>query len=261
VSRSPSHFPLTPFPTPRLPQLGSPAFARYYEVSKTPARISEHSVCHVAPDTLGWLRWFAPGGRKADRRKARMLLSRCHPLRRFFPRTRSGLPGSQRTPLCLCPALGSRSDLGASPRCGALVWPPLTPRRRLRRCSPFETQSHGFGIHCLRFVPPSRTTTQDSLPGVASLFRVGLVTHWVLSSSFGCASPAPGLLLARGVRTSGLFRISGLRISGLRPTLAGVCFPAGLTQPWGQRASGHDSVDPYLWVLCSLRLNELPSPG
>ncbi|MGA2477071.1 MAG: hypothetical protein ABSF73_10705, partial [Terriglobia bacterium] len=39
---------------------------------------------------------------------------------------------------------------------------------------PFETQSHGFGIGYLRFVPPSRATTQDSLPVVANLFRVGL---------------------------------------------------------------------------------------
>jgi len=42
----------------------------------------------------------------------------------------------------------------------------------------FEAQSRGFGTGCLRFVPPLLTTTQNSLPGVASLFRVGLVTHW-----------------------------------------------------------------------------------
>jgi hypothetical protein len=42
---------------------------------------------------------------------------------------------------------------------------------------PFETQSHGFGIRYVRFVPPSRATTQDSLPVVANLFRVGLITH------------------------------------------------------------------------------------
>ena len=42
----------------------------------------------------------------------------------------------------------------------------------------FEAQSHGFGTGCLRFVPPSRTTTQNSLPGVASFSRVGFqCTH------------------------------------------------------------------------------------
>jgi hypothetical protein len=42
----------------------------------------------------------------------------------------------------------------------------------------FEAQSHGFGTGCLRFVPPSLATTQNSLPGVANLSRVGLqCTH------------------------------------------------------------------------------------
>jgi len=33
----------------------------------------------------------------------------------------------------------------------------------------FGALSHGFGTGCLRFVPPLLTTTQNSLPGVASL--------------------------------------------------------------------------------------------
>ena len=33
----------------------------------------------------------------------------------------------------------------------------------------FGAQSHGFGTGCLRFVPSSLMTTQDSLPGVANL--------------------------------------------------------------------------------------------
>jgi hypothetical protein len=42
----------------------------------------------------------------------------------------------------------------------------------------FGAQSHGFGTGCLRFVPPFLTTTQDSLPVVANLSRVGFqCTH------------------------------------------------------------------------------------
>ena len=37
-------------------------FLRYYEPAKTPLRLSEHSVCDVVPDTLGWLSSFAPCG-------------------------------------------------------------------------------------------------------------------------------------------------------------------------------------------------------
>ena len=40
----------------------------------------------------------------------------------------------------------------------------------------FEAQSQGFDARCLRFVPPSRTTTQNSLPVVANLSGTGLVT-------------------------------------------------------------------------------------
>jgi hypothetical protein len=46
------------------------------------------------------------------------------------------------------------------------MWSPqLLPRRRQRSMT-FEALSHGFGHHCLRFVPPSWTTTQNSLPVV-----------------------------------------------------------------------------------------------
>jgi hypothetical protein len=44
------------------------------------------------------------------------------------------------------------------------VLPPLLQRRRLPPLVSFETQSHGFCIRCLRFVPSLLATTQDSLP-------------------------------------------------------------------------------------------------
>jgi hypothetical protein len=46
------------------------------------------------------------------------------------------------------------------------MWSPqLLPRRRQRSMT-FEALSHGFGHHCLRFVPSSWTTTQNSFPVV-----------------------------------------------------------------------------------------------
>src|SRR5262245_58670514 len=62
----------------------------------------------------------------------------------------------------------------------------------------FGAPSHGFCTGCLRFVPPSRTTTQNSLPVVSQPFRVGfyIPTEFVRRVS-ALASPLPGLILAR----------------------------------------------------------------
>jgi len=112
----PSTIPQPCVPLPYSPAPGasrSPSFLRYYEPAKTPLRLSGHSVCDVAADTLGWLSSFAPCGGIVRHRKARMLLSRSHPFRRLSPRTLSGLPCSLGTPVCSCRALRPRSDLGA----------------------------------------------------------------------------------------------------------------------------------------------------
>ena len=64
----------------------------------------------------------------------------------------------------------------------------------------FEAQSHGFGTGCLRFVPPSRTTTQNSLPGVTSVpgWDSSVPTEF-LWRVLGLPRPAPlpGLVMAR----------------------------------------------------------------
>ncbi len=94
------------------------------------------------------------------------------------PRTLSALPSSQRTPMCLCRALGLRPSLGAWPsrRLGAA--PRQQNEEGLDDLGAFGALSHGLGTGCLRFVPPSLATTQNSLPRVASLSRVGLqFTH------------------------------------------------------------------------------------
>ena len=61
---------------------------------------------------------------------------------------------------------------------GASVLLPLFRRRELLPLPYFEALGHGFSTGGLHFVPPSRATTQNSLPGVASLSRVGFkCTH------------------------------------------------------------------------------------
>ena len=56
---------------------------------------------------------------------------------------------------------------------GASMLSPPTKQRRLPQQNYFEARSYGFNTHCLRFVPPSPTTTQDSFPVVVS------VSGWV----------------------------------------------------------------------------------
>jgi len=76
--------------------------------------------------------------------------------------------------------------------------PRTARRRRPQRFITFEAQSHGFCTGCLRFVPSSWTTTQNSLPVVSQPFRVGFLipTEFVRRVS-AFASSLPGLILAR----------------------------------------------------------------
>ena len=56
--------------------------------------------------------------------------------------------------------------------------PPCDNGEGLRNLKYFGAQSHSFSTRCLRFVPSLLTTTQNSLPEVASFFRVGFqCTH------------------------------------------------------------------------------------
>ena len=113
------------------------------------------------------------------------------------PRTPSVLPSSLRTLADLCRALGLRSV----PRARSSAAIGCRPRKLLprghRTIVTFGALSQGLSHSCLRFVPPSRTTTQNSLPVADQPFRVGL---FIPQSSFGefhtfTRSPLPGLLL------------------------------------------------------------------
>ena len=62
---------------------------------------------------------------------------------------------------------------------GVLVLPPKQGNAEgLSYIMTFGAQSQSLSTRCLRFVPPLLATTQNSLPGVANLSRVGFqCTH------------------------------------------------------------------------------------
>jgi hypothetical protein len=123
---------------------------------------------------------------RQDRRVcAWMLLSRSHPVSGNFGGD-AKLSHVRREPLRLCPAPSTP------------VEPPrqvLTAFRFCPRCFEHEDldihqfigiHSHGFSTRCLRFVPPSRTTTQDSLQCGDHPFTAGPFTRWVPIERFSC---------------------------------------------------------------------------
>jgi len=105
---------------------------------RRPRLPTEHSAFGVAPGGLGLTPHFARPGREVGSPGARVLLTGLTRCPVSVPRRPTALPGSQRTPSCLCPALRSRPDLGASPRNGAPVLPPIRSQRRLQRYSLFR---------------------------------------------------------------------------------------------------------------------------
>jgi hypothetical protein len=156
-SRTPS------FPTPRIPpSLGSPAFHRYYAGAKTPfppalARF------YLAARSRGV--GFVFIGPLCSRLSSRGR-GRCFPVSPssgvgslvwcgypvFHGLPLDGLPCSTTPPV---PSdLAWRSSVAA---------PALLTAKAFGYISYFVAQSHGFPSHCLRFMPPSQSTMQDSL--------------------------------------------------------------------------------------------------
>ncbi len=110
------------------------------------------------------LRSPSRGNRRAD---ARVLLNRSHPLFRYFvPRTLSVLPSSLRTLLTFAVLSDPGRLLTPDPLYSAQMWSPQLLLRRRQPIMTFEALLHGFSHDCLRFVPSSGTTTQNSLPAV-----------------------------------------------------------------------------------------------
>ena len=180
----------------------SPSFNRYYEAATTTGRFLRHSVCSVAAQFLGLISNFRSSSRGNHRANARVLFDRCHPLP-SGALSQGRLRFSQvpceplvHLPCSQTPAGPPRQAIAAFRCC-----PRTARRRRPRRLSTFEAQSHGFCTGCLRFVPSSRTTTQNSLPVVSQPFRMGFLipTEFVRRVST-IASSLPGLILARLAR-------------------------------------------------------------
>ena len=107
--RGRSFSPMVPFATRRLPPIGYPTFKRYYETTTTATSVIPRASVPLAREFPRCSRYFARIGRGKLGPCARTLVSRCHP----FPAVNCGngaaLPAFQDTPICLCPALSSRT--------------------------------------------------------------------------------------------------------------------------------------------------------
>ena len=132
---------------------------------RLPPRFGRHSVCHVAPPYLrviSSVRSPSRGNRRAD---ARVLFNRSHPLLPVFcPKDAFGSPKVPANPFDLCHALGPRSAPDARSFAALGCGPRNCYHEDASDYMTFEARSHGFGHDCLRFVPSSWTTTQNSLP-------------------------------------------------------------------------------------------------
>src|SRR6185503_15690725 len=92
-----------------------------------------------------------------------------HPIPGFRPQGRLRFSQVPRQPLCAFDVLSDSGRALMPSLHGILVLPPnATTRRASNSLKSFEALSHSFSTGCLRFVPPLLTTTQNSLPAVAS---------------------------------------------------------------------------------------------
>jgi hypothetical protein len=151
-----------PFPIRWVSWSRFPILHRYYEGTKT---------AFVLLVAFGFPRlryrcavalFLRPGWQQAPQ-NARTVVHRSA-LNRSFARRREALPSSHGNLMYICPALRPR------PSCKrlTLVAPPhyCSPYIDLESSSKkyhFVARSHGFCTPCLRFVPTSRSTTQDSV--------------------------------------------------------------------------------------------------
>ena len=153
----------------------SPVFNQYYEAATTTWRFS-------SPPVVGWgpipranfpLRSHPPGnhGRIGQGVLCRLAPCRCLSEDAYGSRKFSGNP----TASLPC----SQIPVGPPRQAIAACW--YGPRPWVNEdtgvAEILEAQSHGFDARCLRFVPPSLTTTQNSLPVVANLSGTGLITR------------------------------------------------------------------------------------
>ncbi len=115
------------FPTPRLPRRSR--FAGFIcgtmPPLRLPPRFLRRSVRHIATDYPGSAWLFRSLRRASLLPQGLEVVKPVHPSRRLVPRTRTGLPCSQGTLLCLCPALRPRPDLAPGLSGAAVLFPPI----------------------------------------------------------------------------------------------------------------------------------------
>ena len=150
-------------------------------------------------------------------RPARLgVIHRFHPLRSLVSRTH-GSPKFPANPFGLCHALGPRRSL-APGHCSVRAWPLPSLGQRHPSDMTFEALSHSLSRRCLRFVPSSRTTTQNSLPVADRPFRVGFpiptefvwrVSHFRAPLSQGFSWREAILPMNLGSRVQGAIKVRG----------------------------------------------------
>ena len=119
--------PTVPFATHRLPPIGYPAFKHYYETIKTAASVAPFASVSLARGVLCCFPCFARRDRGKPAPCAWTLVTRCRPCPVVVQRIGAALPAFQDAPMCLCPALRSRSGLHALG---------LRPSKRATYCVP-----------------------------------------------------------------------------------------------------------------------------
>lgn len=162
--------------------VGSPAFKRYYVITKTAASFSPCASVSLAHGLLRLFPRFARTGSGNPRPCAWMLVRRCHPFPARFEGSVRSLPASQDTPMCLCPAPRSRPGLHAlglrpttvATYCGHLGSVPPYTIRKTRTINELS----GFNHAALALAPyascaPYGRATQCSLPSGCQPFSGG----------------------------------------------------------------------------------------
>jgi len=164
--------------------MGYPAFNRYYETATTTASACPRTSVSLARGCPPFSRGFARRARGKFEHSARTLINRCRPNPVVDDGHGTALPASQDTPLCLCPALGSRPGPPARGLRHTAVTsycvqgdaaPPLTNRK-----AQTISRISGFNHAALTLAPyascaPCGSATQCSLPSGCQPFSGGSV--------------------------------------------------------------------------------------
>ena len=187
---------------------GYPVFNRYYETAKTAAFAWPLASVSLARGCPHFFQGFARPARGKIEHGARTLVNRCHPNPVVCGGRGTALPAFQDTPICLCPALRSRSGLlalGLRPMAvttycvqGDAV-PPCSNRRTQTVSQFSEFNDAALALAPYASCTPYGRATQCSLPsgcqpfsggsvsplGITNMFHVVcFIIHY--SSCFGC---------------------------------------------------------------------------